>query len=164
MKLILLSIMIIRKGVREDLPQVLDLIRELAVYEKAPDQVDNTIEKMEEDGFGDSPVFGFYVAEIEGEIVGVSIYYYRYSTWKGKSLYLEDLVVKASYRGLGVGKKLFDVTVAVALETNCQLLNWQVLDWNEPAINFYKKLDAQFDGEWINCKLTREQMVNYPTA
>ncbi|MDN5212629.1 GNAT family N-acetyltransferase [Fulvivirgaceae bacterium BMA12] len=154
----------IRKGVKEDLPQVLDLIQELANYEKAPDEVDNTLEKMEEDGFGDSPVFGLYVAEVEGKIVGISIYYYRYSTWKGKCLYLEDLVVKESYRGSGIGKKLFDVTVAVALETNCQLLNWQVLDWNEPAINFYKKLDTQFDGEWINCRLTREQLVNYPAT
>ena len=153
--------MVIRIGVKEDLPQVFDLIKELAEYEKAPHEVDNSLERMEEDGFGVTPVFGFHVAEVDGKIVGISLYYYRYSTWKGKCLYLEDLVVNESYRGSGIGKKLFDVTVQVALETNCRQLNWQVLDWNEPAINFYKKLNTHFDGEWVNCRLTRQQIEDY---
>lgn len=153
--------MIIRKGVKEDLPQVLVLIKELAEYEKAPQEVDNSLERMEEDGFGPNSVFGFHVAEVDQKIVGISVYYYRYSTWKGKCLYLEDLVVNESYRGSGIGKKLFDVTVLEARKTNCRQLNWQVLDWNEPAINFYKKLNTQFDGEWVNCRLTRDQLVNY---
>ena len=153
--------MIIRKGVKEDLPHVLDLIKELAEYERAPHEVDNTLERMEKDGFGDTPVFGFHVAEVDREIVGITLYYNRYSTWKGKCLYLEDLVVNEKYRGSGIGKKLFDVTVSVALETDCRQLNWQVLDWNEPAINLYKKLGSHFDGEWINCKLTREQLASY---
>ena len=154
--------MIVRKGIKADLPQVLGLIRELAEYERAPHEVDNSLERMEEDGFGAEPVFGFHVAEADGKIVGISLYYYRYSTWKGKGLYLEDLVVNENYRGRGIGKKLFDATVEVARETNCRQLNWQVLDWNEPAINFYKKLNAHFDGEWINCRLTKEQIVKYP--
>ncbi|MDN5204076.1 GNAT family N-acetyltransferase [Fulvivirgaceae bacterium BMA10] len=151
----------IRQGTKEDLPQALELIRELAIYEKAENEVENTVESMLQDGFGEQPVFGFHVADDQGKIVGISIYYYRYSTWKGKCLYLEDLVVNESYRGKGIGKLLFDATALRAKEANCNLLNWQVLDWNEPAINFYKKINAQFDNEWINCRLTREQLDKY---
>lgn len=143
----------IRKGVKEDLPGILELVKELAEYEKALDQVANTIERMEEDGFGDVPVFGFIVAEENNEIVGTSIYYYRYSTWKGKRLYLEDLVVTESRRGIGAGKLLFEATLKIGKETNCSGMMWQVLDWNEPAINFYKKYNAQFEDNWINCNI-----------
>lgn len=143
----------LRKGTREDLPRVLELIRELALYEKAPEQVTNTIEMMEKDGFGAHPVYGFIVAENEGVIEGLSLYYYRYSTWKGKRLWLEDLIVTESQRGLGTGKKLFERTLEIAKEENCTGMMWQVLDWNEPAINFYKKYDTEFDGEWINCSI-----------
>lgn len=153
--------MIIRKAEKTDLPQMLSLIRELAEYEKGLHEVENTVDKMEADGFGTNPVFGSFVAEEADNIVGIAIYYYRYSTWKGKCLFLEDLVVSQSQRGKGIGKKLFDATVNHAREQDCKLLNWQVLDWNEPAINFYKKLDAHFDGEWINCKLTTDQMMKY---
>ena len=143
----------IREVRKEDLPAALGLVRELAEYENAPQEVTNTVEAMTEDGFGKKPVFGFFVAE-EGElIVGISIYYYRYSTWKGKRLYLEDIVVTESKRGTGIGKQLFDATVQKAKESKCTGMNWQVLDWNEPAINFYKKYNASFDEEWINCGL-----------
>lgn len=147
--------MIIREGKKEDLPRVLELIKELATYEKAPDAVTNTVEMMEKDGFGENPVFGFFVAEdkVKG-IVGISIYYYRYSTWKGRRLYLEDIVVTESERGGGIGKLLFDRTIQKGKEEGCSGMVWQVLDWNEPAINFYKKYyNATLDPEWINCSI-----------
>ena len=143
----------IRKGEKDDLPRAFELIQELALYEKAPEEVTNTHEMMIVDGFGDHPVYAFIVAEVDDVIVGMSMYYYRYSTWKGKRLYLEDLIVTEEYRGKGVGKLLFDKTIEVARETNCTGMMWQVLDWNEPAINFYKRYDTKFDGEWLNCHL-----------
>ncbi len=156
--------MTIRKGKKEDLPEVLNLIKELAAYEKAPDEVENTVEMMERDGFGENPLYGLIVADDNGTIVGISIYYYRYSTWKGKRLYLEDIVVTESYRGIGIGKKLFDATIKTGLETDCNGMVWQVLDWNEPAINFYKKVyNAHLDGEWINCSISKAQMQSVLT-
>ena len=143
----------IRAGRKEDLPRVLELIRELAVYENAAEQVDNTVEQMEEDGYGEKPIFGFFVAERDGVIIGIAIYYYRYSTWKGKRLYLEDLIVTQEERGNGYGKALFDVTVQKAKETGCTGMMWQVLDWNTSAIEFYKQYGTYFDEEWINCHL-----------
>lgn len=143
----------IRKGKKADIPAVLELVKELAVYEKSLDQVANTVERMEEDAFGDSPVFDFIVAEKAGEIVGTSIYYYRFSTWKGKRMYLEDLIVTESHRGEGIGKLLFEETIKIGKETQCTGMMWQVLDWNEPAINFYKKYQTDFENEWVNCHL-----------
>ncbi|MEQ8627521.1 GNAT family N-acetyltransferase [Ekhidna sp.] len=143
----------IRKGRKEDLPEILELIKELAIYEKALDQVANTVARMEVDGFGDHPVFGFLVAEENEKIIGTSIYYYRYSTWKGKRLYLEDLVVTESRRGDGAGKLLFEATLDIAKDTNCSGMMWQVLDWNEPAINFYKKYNTRFEDNWVNCNI-----------
>ncbi len=147
--------MIIRAGKKEDLPRVLELIKELAEYEKAGDEVQNTIAQMEIDGFGENPIFGFFVAENDdNRIVGISIYYFRYSTWKGKRLYLEDIVVTASERGKGIGKLLFDRTIEKGKEEHCTGMMWQVLEWNEPAINFYKKYyKANLDGEWFNCNI-----------
>ena len=145
---------IIRQGNKEDLPAALGLIRELAIYEKAEHEVDNTVEMMEIDGFGPNPVFGFIVAEeANGEIIGMSMYYYRYSTWKGKRMYLEDLIVKEAKRGSGVGKLLFERTIEIGKETGCTGMMWQVLDWNEPAINFYKKYNTRMEDNWINCNL-----------
>ena len=143
----------VRVGKESDLPAVLDLVKELADYENALDQVSNTVDRMTADGFGDNPVFGFFVAEKNDSIVGVSIYYYRYSTWKGKRLYLEDIVVTEAERGNGFGKLLFDATISQAKESKCTGMMWQVLDWNKPAIEFYKKYNADFDEEWINCSL-----------
>lgn len=143
----------IRKGTPEDVPQVFALVQELALYERAPEQVTNTPEMMLKDGFGPEPIFGLFVAEVDGQIVGISLYYYRYSTWKGKRLYLEDLIVTESMRGHGLGKMLLDTTVQEAKDTNCTGVMWQVLDWNEPSIRFYERYGARLDGEWINCHL-----------
>jgi GNAT superfamily N-acetyltransferase len=149
---------IIRQGRREDLPYVLELVIELAVFERAPNEVTNTVEMMEKDGFGEYPVFGFFVAENENGIVGISLYYWRYSTWKGKRLYLEDIIVTEGERGKGLGKLLFDVTLKHTLESDCTGMTWQVLDWNEPAIQFYKKYDSQMGQDWINCSLERDRI------
>lgn len=150
----------IREGQIEDLPRLLELIKELAVYEKAPNEVINTVKMMKEDGFGKNPVFGFFVAikDSTHEIIGTSIFYYRYSTWKGKRLYLEDLIVTESERGNGAGKLLFDRTLLKTLQDNCSGMTWQVLDWNTPAINFYKKYGADLDEGWINCNLQKDQI------
>ena len=149
---------LVREGRKEDLPRVLELVKELALYEKAPHEVTNTVTFMEADGFGANPVYGFFVAENASGIVGLSLYYWRYSTWKGKRLYLEDIIVTESERGKGLGKVLFDKTMQHALDTNCTGMMWQVLDWNEPAINFYKKYGTRFDNEWVNCHLERDQI------
>lgn len=149
---------IIREGLREDLPHVLELVKELAEYEKASHEVINTVAMMEHDGFGPQPVYGFFVAENDRGIVGLSLYYWRYSTWKGKRLYLEDIIVTERERGNGIGKLLFDRTMKHALDENCSGMMWQVLDWNEPAINFYKKYGASLAQEWVNCNLEREQI------
>ncbi len=152
----------IREGKKEDLPQVLALVKELAIYEKAENEVENTVAMMLDDGFGPHPIYGFFVAETEEKIVGLALYYYRYSTWKGKCIYLEDIVVTEAWRGAGIGRKLLDKIVEKAREVNVRRISWQVLDWNEPAINFYKKVGASLDAEWINCALTREQIENWP--
>ena len=148
----------IRKGVKNDLPRVLELVKELAAFERAPDEVTNTLAQMEEDGFGRNPAFGFFVAERADFIVGLSLYYYRYSTWRGRRLYLEDIIVTEKERGSGIGKRLFNITMQFALDENCTGMEWQVLDWNEPAITFYKKYGSKLDGEWINCSLDRDQI------
>jgi len=151
----------IRKGTEHDLKPVLDLIMELAIYEKAEHEVENTVAQMHEDRFGKEKVFDFFVAVHKGQIIGTAIYYYRYSTWKGKALYLEDLVVSESFRGKGYGKALLDAIVRQAKTDNCKQVRWQVLDWNEPAINFYKRLGADLDPEWINCTLDAKQIQDY---
>lgn len=143
------------------MPQLLELIHELAIYEKAPDEVEITLEQLQQDGFGEKPVYEFFVAEENDLIVGIALYYFRYSTWKGKAVYLEDLVVRESERGKGYGQLLLDAIIKEAKRTNSRQVRWQVLDWNEPAINFYKKLGADLDGEWINCTLNAEQIENY---
>ncbi len=148
----------VRQGIKSDLPKALELIRELASFENAADQVSNTLERMEKEGFGDNPIYGFFVIETEKGIVGLSLYYYRYSTWKGKRLYLEDIIVTQNERGKGYGKLLFDRTMEFSLEQNCSGMMWQVLDWNQPAIDFYRKYGAAFDEEWINCNLEERQI------
>ena len=145
--------MIIRPGKKSDIPQVFELIKELAKYEKALDKVSNTVEKLEEDGFGPNPVYELFVAEIENNIVGIALTYYRFSTWRGKVMYLEDLIVRENMRRKGIGKKLFDMVLDHAKVTSCVGLSLQVLDWNELGINFYKKYNMEFDDEWINCYL-----------
>ncbi len=153
----------IRKGTPQDIPAAFDLVMELAIYEKAPEKVTNTPARMLEDGFGKNPIFEFYVAEVAEKVVGMALYYIRYSTWRGKCIYLEDIVVTESHRGKNIGKLLLEATMQETLAQDAALLTWQVLDWNEPAINFYKKFDAELDGEWINCKLSAEQIKTYFT-
>jgi GNAT superfamily N-acetyltransferase len=151
----------IRTGTPDDLPAVFDLILELAVYEKAPHEVENTIEQMKKDGFGEHPIFGFIVAESDRRIIGLSLYYFRYSTWKGKMLYLEDLIVTQSFRKMGIGKKLFEATIEVAKNMECRGMIWQVLEWNEPAFIFYRNYHPIVDPQWVTCRLTRQQIENY---
>lgn len=148
----------IRQGKKEDLSSVLELVKELAEFERAPQEVTNTLGMMEKDGFGPDPVYGFFVAEVDAEIIGLSLYYWRYSTWKGRRLYLEDIIVTEKHRSKGAGKLLFDRTMLKALEENCTGMMWQVLDWNEPAINFYKKYGSNLSDEWVNCNLEAEQI------
>lgn len=152
---------IVREGKKEDLPRTLELIRELAEFEKALDEVNNTVEMMERDGFGENPVYGLYVAERDGKIIGIAIYYFRYSTWKGKSLYLEDIIVTEAERGNGIGTLLFDQVVKKARDEKCTQMMWQVLDWNGKAIKFYERYNASFDGQWLNCSLNEDQLANF---
>ena len=140
-----------RPGTREDIPAVFELVKELAVYEKALDQVSNTVERMK--NHYDEKLFDFQVAELEGKTVGLALYYYRYSTWKGKRLYLEDIVITESVRGNGLGKKLFDAVVETGKASGCTGMMWQVLDWNTSAVGFYRKYGTRFDDEWLNCHL-----------
>ncbi len=143
----------IRRAVKEDCPRLLELIRELAMYEKAPEEVTVTLEHFEESGFGKNPVWWSFVAEEEGVIHGFALYYIRYSTWKGQAMYLEDIIVTESMRGKKIGKLLFDQLIEEAKEKKLHRIVWQVLEWNEPAINFYKKYNADFDGGWLNCSI-----------
>jgi len=148
----------IRKGTKADIPFALNLVKELAAYEKAPNEVEVTIEEMTAWGFGEDKQFDFFVATENNVIVGLALYYYKYSTWKGKCLFLEDIIVTESQRGKGLGKLLFDKVVQVSKEQKVRRMEWQVLDWNTPAIEFYKKYDATLDGEWVNCKLTNHHL------
>ena len=155
----------IRKGVRRDVPAVFALVKELADFENAEGEMETSIEQMESDGFGKRPLFEFFVAETTvGEIVGASIFYIGYSTWKGKKLYLDDLIVTDSYRRKGIGEALLDHLVNYAMENNVRQIRWHVLNWNKPAISFYEKVGVEFDDEWITCKMSRDKMKDHYTV
>ncbi len=151
----------VRKGQLDDLPQAHALIQELATYERAPQEVTNTVAEMELDGFGENPVFKFFVAESEEGIVGIALYFTTYSTWKGRTLYLEDLIVTERLRRAGIGKMLFNAVAHEANTTGAKRFAWQVLNWNEPAIAFYKKIGATLETDWYNCRMTEEQIQQY---
>lgn len=140
----------IRRAIIEDCPRMLELVQELATYERASNEVTVTLEHFIQSGFGETPVWWAFVAEIGGVIQGFALYYIRYSTWKGQKMYLEDIIVTEAARGKGLGKKLMEALIAEAKERNLHGITWQVLDWNEPALNFYKKFNVRFDGEWVN--------------
>ncbi len=149
----------IRPGRREDVPQVHALVRELAEFEKAPDAVTNTVEQMTADGFGPAPAYRLQVAEAKRRIVGMALFFVKYSTWKGRGLYLDDIVVREPFRRQGIGKKLFDAVLAIAAKEDMKTMHWQVLDWNTPAIEFYKRYNCSFEDGWVDCKLTDEQIL-----
>jgi GNAT superfamily N-acetyltransferase len=153
----------IRKGETRDLEGVHRLIRELAEFERAPQEVETTANQFEKDRAGNCPLFDFFVAEETDTriIVGAAVFFFAYSTWKGKMLYLDDLVITESYRRKGIGRLLFDRLVRHALENDARQFRWHVLYWNETAIEFYKKLNADLDPEWVTGKLTYEQIRNY---
>ena len=148
----------IRKGVKKDLPCVLKLIKELADYENALNEVTITLKELEKDGFGSNPLYWFLVAEKRNKIIGLSFYFIRYSTWKGKFLFLEDFVIEKQYRNQGVGSALFEETINICKQLKLNGMIWQVLDWNTSAINFYKKYNADINNKWLNGKLTIKQI------
>ena len=141
----------IRRAKKEDCPRLLELVNELAEYEKAPQEVTVKADHFMESGFGANPVWWAFVAEVDGRIEGFALYYIRYSTWKGQAMYLEDILVTEAMRGKGLGKLLFEKLIEEAKEKGWKRIVWQVLDWNEPAINFYKKYNTSFDAGWVNC-------------
>lgn len=148
----------LRFAVKEDCPRLLELIVELAIYEKMPDEVSVTLAEFADAGFGEQPVWKAFVAENEKGILGFALYYTRYSTWKGCRLYLEDFIVTEQARGKGVGKMLFERVMKEAKDHHYNGMSWQVLDWNEPAINFYRKYDAQLENGWLNASFSKEQL------
>ncbi|WP_367868447.1 N-acetyltransferase family protein [Pedobacter sp. WC2423] len=148
----------LRFAVKEDCPRLLELINELAVYEKAPEEVTVTLAEFEEAGFGTQPVWKAFVAEDTTGILGFALYYTRYSTWKGCRLYLEDFIVTENQRGKGLGKILFERVMKEARDKNYNGMTWQVLDWNEPAINFYNKYNAQIETGWLNASFSKDQL------
>ena len=143
----------IRKGLTQDMPAVLDLIKELAVFEKEPTAVEVTVADLQRDGFCENPLFHTFIAEINQEIVGIALYYYRYSTWKGRTLHLEDLIVKEKMRGSGCGFALYSEIIKQGKKDKVRRIEWNVLDWNQPAIDFYEKSGAKVLSEWCNVQM-----------
>lgn len=152
---------VVRPAIKGDMPVVLDLIRELAVFEKEPDAVELTSADLVRDGFGDDPQFNCFVADLDGKIVGMALLYFRYSTWKGRTLHLEDLVVHERYRRKGVGTALFDQVMRYASQTGVRRVNWVVLDWNTDAIAFYKKAGATVMPQWWQVEFEKDAFEYY---
>lgn len=152
----------IREAVVADCERMLELIHELAVYERAPDEVTVTPEAFKDAGFGPHRVWKAFVAEVDGQgIVGFALYYVRYSTWKGCRLYLEDFIVTQAFRRMGIGKILFERIIKEAKEKGFEGMVWQVLDWNEPALDFYRKYEAEFEAGWLNASLNKQQIDSF---
>ena len=148
----------LRFAIREDCPRLMELIYELAEYEKMPEEITVTLQEFIDAGFGAEPVWKAFVAEQDGKILGLALYYIRYSTWKGSRLYLEDFLVTEKQRGKGIGKLLFERVMKEAKDKNYNGMNWQVLDWNEAGLNFYNKYAAQIESGWLNASFSKDQL------
>lgn len=153
--------MLIRKGLKQDMPSVLGLIKELAVFEKEPDAVAITVDELVKDGFGDNPLFQTFVAEVDGEIIGTALFYYRYSTWKGKTIHLEDLIVKQEKRGTGAGSALYKEVLKFAKQDGVRRVEWVVLNWNTHAINFYERSGAAILQDWLTVQMDEEGITKF---
>lgn len=151
----------IRNAQKNDMPRVLQLINELAIFEKEPDAVEVTVKDLQEDGFGEQPAFHCFVAEVNHTVEGIALIYNRYSTWKGKILHLEDLIVSKAMRGTGIGTALLDEVVKYAHQLGVKRINWEVIDWNEPAIAFYEKKGANVMRDWDVVQLDEKSIKNY---
>lgn len=151
----------IRWAVSDDCDAMHDLVKELALYERAPLEVSTNPLMFREDGFANDPSFKAFVAEVENEVIGMCLFHNAYSTWKGKYIYLDDLIVREAFRHQGVGKLLFEQLIEYCVETKANQLRWHVLDWNEPAIKFYKKYGASLDPTWVTGKLSKEQIQSH---
>ena len=153
--------MIIRKATKNDMPSVLELIQELATFEKEPDAVVVTVADLVRDGFSENPLFQCFVAEVDGKIIGMALFYYRYSTWKGKTIHLEDLIVKENKRGTGAGFALYKEIIKQGKAENVRRIEWNVLDWNTPAIDFYEKSGAKVLGDWRVVHMDENGIKNF---
>ena len=151
----------IRKGQKQDMPAVLELIKELAIFEKEPNAVEVTLQDLENDGFQTEPLFHTFVAEIDNQIIGMALYYYRYSTWKGKTIHLEDLIIKKEFRGTGAGFALYSEIIKQGKIDQVKRIEWNVLDWNEPAIQFYQKSGAKILQDWKVVHMEQEQIHKF---
>jgi GNAT superfamily N-acetyltransferase len=153
--------MIVRKSTVNDMKSVYELICELAIFEKEPNAVQITIDDLIRDGFSENPLFHCFVAEIDSQVVGIALYYYRYSTWKGKTIHLEDLIVKEGKRGTGAGFALYSEIIAQGKRDNVRRIEWNVLDWNTPAIEFYKKSGAKILADWDVVQMDENGIDNF---
>ena len=152
---------LVRESIPKDMPQVLDLIKDLAVFEKEPNAVEVTVETLINEGFGKDPLFTCFVAEVENEIVGMALVYYRFSTWKGRTIHLEDLIVKEKMRGTGIGKELYSKVITYAYEKKVKRIEWAVLDWNVGAIKFYERSGAKVMKNWYITHMEESGIKNY---
>lgn len=153
--------MVIRVGTKEDMPSALELIKELAIFEKEPEAVVIKVEDLIRDGFGEKPLFHTFIAEVNNKIVGMALYYYRYSTWKGKTIHLEDLIVKEEMRGTGIGFDLYSEIIKQGKKDNVRRIEWNVLAWNKPAIDFYIKSGAEILDDWQVVQMDEKGINNF---
>ena len=151
----------IRKALENDVPAIMRLVHQLAEFEKQPEEVINSEEQMRLEGFGSNPAFSALLAEADGTVCGMSVYFYSYSTWKGKSIYIDDIIVDEEFRGKGIGRRLIEATIMAAKNEGVGKLHWQVLDWNEPAIKFYNLYNPSFEAEWVNCAITKDTLASF---
>lgn len=151
----------LRTAIKSDMESVLLLIKELAIFEKEPNAVEISIDTLIQDGFGKKPAFKVFVAEIENEIVGMALFYERYSTWKGKSIHLEDLIIQNKHRGKGIGSALYKKVLKYAHDNDYKRVAWEVLDWNKVAIDFYKSTGAIVFDEWRVAQMDEKRLSEF---